>query len=647
MSPDTGLLHGRRARRAWRFLSMQPAGTLAAGVCPCTHPSQRAGPSWPASPCSFHRGSRCRRGAPKASPQVVVTANRVPQAADTVVADLVVIDAEQIARAGPIGLAELLQRHAGAELSVTGGPGQPSGVFLRGTNTSHVVVLVDGVRINSATTGTTALEHVPLAQIDRIEVLRGPASSLYGSDAIGGVIQIFTRTPDGISAGVSAGSDHRGEVRAGIGRTAGDWSWSLNAGALDVRSFSATNAAADPVFLFNPDDDPYRNKNANGAVQWRWADGHRVSVRGTVSSASTHFDSGPGSDDVNRQRLSTLSIQSEDRLADNWRSTLRLARGSDHSSSTGASTSTFDTDQDQVTWQNDVKLFSVDWSGGIEWRRERIASDTAFTQTSRTIGALFLAGQRSFDALQLEGSLRTDHNSQFGNHTTGRLGAGWMITPEWRIGGAAGTAFHAPSFNDLYISFAPFFAGNPDLKPESSRGLDAALRFHSGGTTLSLTAFDNRHRRLDRRGSDLQHGDQRQPRTHPWHDAGRCSIVGCMASRFRVDASEPARRRHRQPAGAARARSWPRRLGLRHRRVARRRRLGGQQRALRQRGQHAGLAHGRLRFAVAVCQLVDHARVHGRRPRAQRHRQTLRDRAGLQHRAAPVHAHARRSLEVT
>ena len=427
----------------------------------------------------------------EAIPQVVVTANRVPQAADTVVADLVVIDAEQVARAGPIGLAELLQRHAGAELSMTGGPGQPSGVFLRGTNTSHVVVLVDGVRINSATTGTTALEHMPLAQIDRIEVLRGPASSLYGSDAIGGVIQIFTRAPDGVSAGVSAGSDHRGEVRAGIGRTAGDWSWSLNAGALDVRSFSATNASADPVFLFNPDDDPYRNKNANGAVQWRWADGHRVSVRGMVSSASTHFDSGPGSDDVNKQRLSTVSIQSEDRLTDNWRSTLRLARGSDHSSSTGASTSTFDTDQDQVTWQNDVKLFTVDWSGGIEWRREQIASDTAFTQTSRTIGALFLAGQRSFDALQLEGSLRTDHNSQFGNHTTGRLGAGWMITPEWRISGAAGNAFHAPSFNDLYISFPPFFAGNADLKPETSRGLDAALRFHNGGTTLSLTAFDN------------------------------------------------------------------------------------------------------------------------------------------------------------
>jgi len=423
-------------------------------------------------------------------PQVVVTANRVPQAADTVIADVTLIDAEQIARAGPIGLAELLQRHAGAEISLTGGPGQPSGVFLRGTNTSHVVVLIDGVRINSSTTGTTALEHVPLAQIERIEVLRGPASSLYGSDAIGGVIQIFTRAPDGITAGVSAGSDQRGEVRAGIGRTAGDWSWSLNGGALNVkRAFSATNASN--TFSFNPDDDPYRDQHANGAVQWRWAEGHRISLRGTVSDANTHFDAGLGSDDVNHQRLGSAALESQDRLTAIWRSTLRLARGTDHSTTSGAFPSTFDTDQDQLSWQNDINLGSTNLTAGAEWRRERVTSDTAYTQTSRTTGSLFVAAQHTFDTVQLEESLRGDHNSQFGTHTTGRVGAGWSFAPDWRVSGAAGTAFRAPTFNDLYFPSAFGFSGNPDLKPERSRGLDAALRYRSGGTTLSLTAFDN------------------------------------------------------------------------------------------------------------------------------------------------------------
>jgi len=426
-----------------------------------------------------------------ASAQVVITANRVAQSADTAVADLVVIDAEQIERAGPIGLAELLQRHAGAELSATGGPGQPSGVFLRGTNTNHVVVLVDGVRVNSATTGTNALEHLPLSQIDRIEVLRGPASSLYGADAIGGVIQIFTKAPDGITAGVSAGSEHRGEVRAGIGRTAGDWSWSLDGGALAVDAFSATNASN--AFSFNPDDDPYRNKNASAALQWRWSAGHKIGLRGLFSSGDTHFDAGPASDDINHQRLSTLSLQSEDRLTSQWLSTVRAARGSDHShTSGGAFPSTFDTDQDQLLWQNDLTFGATALSLGTEWRRERVAGDTAYTQTERTISSLFAAAQRTFDAVRLEGSVRTDHNSQFGTHTTGRIGAAWSFARDWRISAAAGNAFRAPSFNDLYFPLSFGFSGNPDLQPERSRGVDAALRWRSGGSTVSLTAFDNR-----------------------------------------------------------------------------------------------------------------------------------------------------------
>lgn len=429
-------------------------------------------------------------GADSEVAQVVVTANRVPQAADTAVADVVVIDAGQIERAGPIGLTTLLQRYAGAEVSEAGGPGQVSGVFLRGTNTNHVVVLVDGVRLNSATSGTTALENLPLAQIDRIEVLRGPASSLYGADAVGGVIQIFTRAPEGISAGVSAGSEHRGEVRAGIGRPAGDWSWSLGAGVLEVDAFSATNS--DNVFSYNPDRDPYRNKNANGTLRWRWRDGHELSLRGLFASADTHFDSGPASDDINRRHLSTLALQSKDRLAANWSSTVRLARGADHSTTTGAFPGVFDTDQDQALWQNDLAFGATALSVGTEWRRERVRGDTAYTQTERTVSSLFAAAQRAFDALELEGSVRSDHNSQFGSHTTGRVGAAWTFARDWRVSAAVGNAFHAPTFNDLYYPLTFGFSGNPNLRPERSRGAEAALRWRRGGSTVSLTAFDNR-----------------------------------------------------------------------------------------------------------------------------------------------------------
>jgi vitamin B12 transporter len=424
------------------------------------------------------------------SPRVVVTAARAPQSSDQLIADVVVIDAEQIDRAGPIGLAELLQRHAGVELSANGGPGQVSGVFLRGTNTNHVVLLIDGVRVNSATTGTNALEHVPLQQIERIEVLRGPASSLYGADAIGGVIQIFTRTIDGVRAKASVGSDRLREVNAGIGRVVGDTSWSLSAGSLDVKAFSATNATH--PFSFNPDDDPYRNANVNARVQHQWAQGHRITLRGLATRATTHFDAGLGSDDLNRQRVSSVALESDDRISEVWRSSVRLARGSDRLRTEGAFPSTFDTDQDQVTWQNDLKLGAVDAIFGAEWRREEVTSDTAYTQTSRRIASLFGGTRWQADALQLEGSLRTDRNSQFGSHSTGRVGVGYAFTPQWRITTAAGTAFRAPTFNDLYFPLSFGFSGNPNLKPERSRGADAALRYASGGTMLSIGAFHNR-----------------------------------------------------------------------------------------------------------------------------------------------------------
>jgi vitamin B12 transporter len=425
-----------------------------------------------------------------ASQRVVVTAARAPQTPEQLVSDLVVIDAEQIARAGPIGLAELLQRHAGAELSTNGGPGQVSGVFLRGTNTNHVVLLIDGVRVNSATTGTNALEHVPLSQIERIEVLRGPASSLYGADAIGGVIQVFTRTVNGIDARASVGSDRLRAGSVGIGRVSGDTSWSLNAGGSDVQAFSATNPSH--PFSFNPDDDPYRNANLNARVSQHWAEGHRITLRGLTTKAATHFDAGPGSDDVNRQRVTSIGLESDDRINDAWRSTVRLARGSDHLTTEGAFPSTFDTDQDQITWQNDLTFGAVDMIAGAEWRREEVTSDTAYTQTERRIASVFAGARSTLDALQLEGSLRTDRNSQFGTHTTGRVGAGYALTPEWRVTAAAGTAFRAPSFNDLYFPLSFGFSGNPDLKPERSRGFDAALRFRQGGTTLGLGVFQNR-----------------------------------------------------------------------------------------------------------------------------------------------------------
>ncbi|MDQ6620406.1 MAG: TonB-dependent receptor [Pseudomonadota bacterium] len=424
----------------------------------------------------------------------VVTATRTPQPVSSLLSDVRVIDATDIADAGTSSLTELLRAKGGVEITANGGPGQVSGVFLRGTNANHVVVLVDGVRVNSATSGTTALEKIPLTEIDHIEILRGPASSLYGADAIGGVIQIFTKQGiDGVSTSAGGGTWDTQRYTAGWGRTIGPTRFSLQAGYEHTRAFSATNARN--AFSYNPDRDPYRNTNFGASVSHDWASGHTVSARTLLTEGVTHFDAGPSTDDVNKQRLATYALESRDTISSNWQSTLRLARGTDDSRVTGGFPSKFRTDQDQATWQNEFALLGGLVAAGAEYRREDVESTTAFTTTSRTIRSVFAGYSGGLGPHLLQASGRHDHNSQFGTVNTGNLAYGYRITPELRVTGSVGNAFKAPSFNDLYFSSA-FFSGNPNLQPERARNYEAAIYYDSGAQRAGLTLYENRIRNL-------------------------------------------------------------------------------------------------------------------------------------------------------
>ncbi|MBA2690242.1 MAG: TonB-dependent receptor, partial [Burkholderiales bacterium] len=375
--------------------------------------------------------------------------------------------------------------------------GQVSGVFLRGSNSNHVLLLVDGVRVNSATTGSNAFENLPINQIDRIEILRGPASSLYGADAIGGVIQIFTKRGDGppqFSASAGAGTYRTERYNAGVSGESGATRYNLQAGYHDTDSFSATNERAG--FLFNPDRDRYRNKNANFAVTQRLADGHELTIGSWLSEGNTHFDAGLGSDDVNHQRLSGSRLESRNRLATGWQSLLQVARGTDKSVISGSFAGLFRTDQDQFMWQNDIDAPGGKATAGLEYRREEITSDTAYTGTHRTVLSPFAGYAGEFNRHLLQTSIRRDDNSQFGTHNSGNLAYGYRITPAWRLALGIGSAFKAPSFNDLYFPSSFGFSGNPNLKPERALNGEAALYYDQDGTRIGLTLFANRIRDL-------------------------------------------------------------------------------------------------------------------------------------------------------
>jgi vitamin B12 transporter len=367
-----------------------------------------------------------------------------------------------------------------------------SGVFLRGSNANHVVLLIDGVRINSATAGTNAFENIPLEQIERIEILRGPASSLYGADAIGGVIQIFTRREPRTQARLGAGRWKSREGSVGLGRELGATRWSLQAGYRESDSFSATSEGH--PFSFDPDDDAYRNSSLGLSASHDWAEDQTLAASLLHSDGTTRFDGGAG--DVNRQKLTTASIESRNRLHADWRSTLRIARGRDDIDTDGSFPSRFRTEQDQASWQNDVAALGGQWVAGLEWRRERVDSSTAYTRDRRTVRSAFGAYSAEWQGHLLQASVRRDDNSQFGAHTTGNLAYGLRLTPAWRLSASAGSAFKAPSFNDLYFPLSFGFSGNPDLEPERSRSAELGARYEAQGVQAGLTLFHTRIREL-------------------------------------------------------------------------------------------------------------------------------------------------------
>ena len=424
--------------------------------------------------------------------QLIITASRTPQALSNTLATVGVITRDEIDAAGPVTLAELLQRKAGVEIRATGGAGQPAGVFIRGANSQHTLLLVDGLRLGSATSGSPAFENVALDMIERIEIVKGPMSSLYGSDAIGGVIQIFTRNFERprLQANVGFGTDSAYAVNAGFTAVENKTSLTLNAGYRQVRARSATNADAGS-FTFNPDRDPYKNSNVSINISHTLWQGETISLKAWQSRGTVHFDNGPEDDARNRQTLSGIGVNSVNQIMTNWTSRLNIGRTTDDSRVTSSFPGSFKTEQNQAVWINEFKTERGSTTAGAEWREERVQSTTNYDQKKRKTGSLFAGYLERFGQSgeqQLDFSLRRDEEDQFGRRNTGSVAYGIQLSPQVLLYARGGRAFRAPSFNDLYF---PGFS-NPKLKPERSAQGEIGSRWNSTALRASLAYFDNR-----------------------------------------------------------------------------------------------------------------------------------------------------------
>ena len=436
---------------------------------------------------------------------IVVTATRQPMRANELLSDVSVITREDIEKARPLQtLGELLAQEGGIEFSTLGGPGSASSVFIRGASGQHTLLLIDGVRVGSATLGTPSISAIPLAQVERIEILKGSASSLYGSDAIGGVIQIFTRAGSDephASAEIIAGSYGTREANAGISGKSNALRYSFRAGSVDSDGFNSINNRANAQY--NKDKDGYNNLNASAQLSLDIAPGHELGVQGFYSRNKSQYDAAYYDALYNTHadynfRATTVvesySAFSKNRLTSDWTSLVRIGRSvddyRDHDSPT--TRSDFRTVQDQAVWQNDIRLPVGSLLLGAESLRQSIETAGDYAETERTINSLLAGWTGNFGSHRLQLNARSDNNSQFGDKATGGAAYGYQLSDQWRARAALSTGFKAPTFNDLYFpNTALYGGGNPNLRPETSRNREIGLNFDAAATSASLSLYRN------------------------------------------------------------------------------------------------------------------------------------------------------------
>ena len=443
---------------------------------------------------------------------VVVTASRIPQLESQVLGDVSVINSDTLRRAGQDSLADVLARQHGIEFSTNGGPQTVTSVNIRGAGSAHTLVLLDGVPINTATAGLASIQGIPAAAVERVEILRGAASSLYGSNAIGGVINIITK-PEAqqetqARAAIGYGSQGTAKASAAVSGSEGKLRYSLAGSAERSRGYDATEAA---TMGHNPDRDGYRNYSFNGSLGYDWAAGQNLELQFFKSRVNGQIDydfmQTPGADDKGVTELESVSIASRNRINKYWQSMLRYTYSQDRSETLSLDQSTvISTRQNQIAWEN---LLTLDENQSVllayEHLAQRVYGDLEafdpitfvstpadYDVTRRHNNAYTGVYTGNFGRHHLQASLRHDHDSQFGGATTWGLSYGFDLTDNLRARVAANTGFQAPNFNLLYYPGTGI--SNPNLKPEKSRNLEAGLDYQDDNLSLGLTVYQNKIR---------------------------------------------------------------------------------------------------------------------------------------------------------
>lgn len=432
--------------------------------------------------------------------QIQVTATRTPQRQSKTLAPTTVITRDDIERLQPRSTTELLRRSPGVTVANQGGPGKLTSISMRGTSSDHVLVLVDGIEYRRATSGQAAIEDLDVDQIERIEIVRGPRSSLYGADAIGGVIQIFTRSGEGVtgtqpSFSIGAGTNDTYEARAGLAGNDGTTRYNLSVSRYQTHGFDACSgqsaAAGGGCFADEPDDDGYDRVTGTFNFAHDFGNGVDLGLNFLRAEGTNEYDGsafvGNVSDIMRQIAGATLGWQATDL----WHTQLKAGTSWNESENfyEGTSVSRFDSRRNSLTWQNTFDAGAVgQFVVGADYEEDNLDSSEAYDDTSRDNTGVFgqYLGDSGRHHIQLAG--RYDDNEQFGSETTGSATYGFDLTERYRLMASYGSAFKAPTLDELYY---PNFS-NPDLDPETSHSTEIGLDAIQDWGDWSLHAYETK-----------------------------------------------------------------------------------------------------------------------------------------------------------
>ncbi|AVF39915.1 TonB-dependent receptor plug domain-containing protein [Pandoraea apista] len=434
----------------------------------------------------------------------VVTASRTEQKLADTLAATSVITREDIERSQAQDLPTLLRGQAGVEIVQNGGFGTSASIFMRGAASNASLVLIDGVPVNSATSGTTNIAQIPVSQIDHIEIVRGNVSALYGSQAVGGVIQIFTRKGDGgpprAYAEVGYGTNNTTQANAGI---AGSFEDGKTRFSLDVSRFHTNGISAqDPRFApkVNPNRNGDDNTSVTASLSRKFGDTWEAGVRLFQSDGSSSYDNAFGKPtDLNDTdaRVRQISGYMKGNITDKWSTRFTVTQGDDYSYNylNGKGNGNFHTSSNQIDWANEY-AFMPDQKliAGYTRLEQTVESNTNYGRNNRHLDSPYLGYEGTFGKHQVQANVRRDVYSDFGGANSYWLGYGYNLTNQWKFMANASDGFRAPTFNEL---FYPGY-GNPNLQPERSISKELAVQFNGGERLglVKLTGFQTNYTNL-------------------------------------------------------------------------------------------------------------------------------------------------------